>query len=86
MIHSPMTRLLCMRLGAGPSSAILESLHTVRRVAPVSGEHLVPDSPPPSPLLQTGCLEAIKGSLRVDSRHIYVKSHRSDQPLRSISR
>jgi hypothetical protein len=35
------TRLLCMRLGTGPSGAILESLHTVRRVAPISGEHLV---------------------------------------------
>ena len=28
------TRLLCMRLGTGPSGATLESLHTVRRVAP----------------------------------------------------
>jgi hypothetical protein len=30
-----------MRLGTGPSGATLESLHTVRRVAPISGEHLV---------------------------------------------
>jgi hypothetical protein len=30
-----------MRLGTGQSSATLESLHTVRRVAPISGEHLV---------------------------------------------
>jgi hypothetical protein len=29
-----------MRLGAGPSSAILESLHTVRRVATISGERI----------------------------------------------
>jgi hypothetical protein len=29
-----------MRLGAGPTSAILESLHNVKRVAPISGEHL----------------------------------------------
>src|ERR1700744_5065820 len=28
-----MTRLLCMRLGAGPSRAILESLHIMRWVA-----------------------------------------------------
>jgi hypothetical protein len=41
VISLSMTRLLCMRLGAGPSSAILESLHTVRRVVPISGEHLV---------------------------------------------
>ena len=36
-----MTRLLCMRLGTGPSGTTLESLHIVRRVAPISGEHLV---------------------------------------------
>jgi hypothetical protein len=36
-----MTRLLCMRLRAGPSSATLVNLHIVRRVAPISGEHLV---------------------------------------------
>ena len=36
-----MIRLLCMRLGAGLSSATLVSLHIVRRVAPISGEHLV---------------------------------------------
>ena len=30
-----------MRLGAGPSSATLVNLHIVRRVAPISGEHLV---------------------------------------------
>jgi hypothetical protein len=41
VINLSMTRLLCMRLGAGPSSATLESLHTVRRVAPISGEHVV---------------------------------------------
>jgi hypothetical protein len=28
-----MTRLLCVRLGAGPSSATLVNLHIVRRVA-----------------------------------------------------
>jgi hypothetical protein len=28
-----MTHLLCMRLGAGPSSATLVNLHIVRRVA-----------------------------------------------------
>jgi len=37
--HDP--SLLCMRLGTGPSGTTLESLHTVRRVAPISGEHLV---------------------------------------------
>jgi len=30
-----------MRLGTGHSGATLVSLHTVRRVAPISGEHLV---------------------------------------------
>jgi hypothetical protein len=30
-----------MRLGPGPSGATVESLHTVRRVAPISGEHLI---------------------------------------------
>src|SRR6516165_3305338 len=34
-------RLLCMRLGTGHPGATLVSLHTVRRVAPISGEHLV---------------------------------------------
>jgi hypothetical protein len=41
VIGFSMTRLLCMRLGTGQSSAILESLHIVRRVGPISGEHLV---------------------------------------------
>jgi hypothetical protein len=41
MICCSMTRLLCMRLGAGLSSAILVILHIARRVAPISGEHLV---------------------------------------------
>jgi hypothetical protein len=36
-----MTRLLCMRPGTGLPGATLENLHTVRRVAPISGEHLV---------------------------------------------
>jgi hypothetical protein len=36
-----MTRLLCMRRDAGPSSATLVNLHIVRRVAPISGQHLV---------------------------------------------
>jgi hypothetical protein len=40
-----MTCLLCMRLGAGQSGAILDNVHTVRRVAPISGEHLVKISP-----------------------------------------
>jgi hypothetical protein len=30
-----------MRLGTGHPGATLVSLHTVRRVAPISGEHLV---------------------------------------------
>jgi len=30
-----------MRLGAGPSSATLVIPHIARRVAPISGEHLV---------------------------------------------
>ena len=33
--------VLCMRLGNGQAGTTLESLHTVRRVAPISGEHLV---------------------------------------------
>jgi hypothetical protein len=33
MIPCSMTRLLCVRLGAGPSSATLVNLHIVRRVA-----------------------------------------------------
>jgi hypothetical protein len=33
MIRCSMTRLLCVRLGAGPSSATLVNLHIVRRVA-----------------------------------------------------
>ena len=33
MIRCSMTRLLCMGLGAGPSSATLVNLHVVRRVA-----------------------------------------------------
>ena len=35
-----MTRLLCRRLGAGPSSPILARLHPLRRVAPISGAHV----------------------------------------------
>src|ERR1700722_13314623 len=33
MIRCSMPRLLCVRLGAGPSSATLVNLHIVRRVA-----------------------------------------------------
>jgi hypothetical protein len=33
MIRCSMTHLLCVRLGAGPSSATLVNLHIVRRVA-----------------------------------------------------
>jgi hypothetical protein len=41
VISWSITRLLCMRLGTGLSGAILDILHTVRRVPPASGEHVV---------------------------------------------